>query len=426
MARPLRYEHRIRRACGGRPKAVLQSARRSHRVPENRSSPQQNPSANVGPSDERAAVAQRLRGTNDVGIVFGPVVVTRSAVLAADDGDHEGPVGQCLETVKITGRDNHGDLARRELDVLDHPQLGMPFDLAVICPGINRVAQATTAYDDGLPNAVIVRRNQLVFRELIERERQLAVVVEILGIVDVVRLALSPKLEKVRASRQGLRCSQQAAAQPLAVVIYIVLVDGFDQRLCASAHGMVIAKVRHEQTPKSGCGSLSQIDPRYFDLFPCTLHYVWLDLRVSLELLPRRKVANDGRADNLFIGVERMAPSLKFPGSLSFPINARCSSRARERREDASLSVPSVARIRNCMQGSLCCPNARKLGIGIAGPATPRSWRTASVVWRNTEIVRFMRLAVIGSSLKAHVGAFDHLGGLRGVSLDEFCKLRRR
>src|ERR1700730_11196342 len=195
----------------------------------------------------------------------------------------------------------------------------MPFDLAVICPGINRMAQTATAYDDGLPNAVLVWRNQLVFRELVERERQLAVVVEILGIIDVVRLTLCPELEQVGASRQRLRCSQQAAAQPLAVVIYIVLVDGFDQRLCASAHGMVLAKIRHEQTPKSGCGSLSQIDPRYFDLFPCTSHYVWLDLQVSLELLPRRKVDNDGRADNLFIGVERMAAQLEVPGVRSLP-----------------------------------------------------------------------------------------------------------
>src|SRR6202158_4374449 len=78
-----------------------------------------------GPSDERAAVAQRLRGANDVGVVLGPVVVTCRAVLTADDGDHEGAVGQGLETVNIARRDNHGDLARRELDVLDHPQFGM-------------------------------------------------------------------------------------------------------------------------------------------------------------------------------------------------------------------------------------------------------------------------------------------------------------
>src|ERR1700682_3680850 len=250
MARRLLDEHRIRRACGSRPTAVLRSAPRWRRGPENRWSPPQNPSASVGPADERAAVAQRLRGTNDVGVVLGPVVVTCRAVLTADDGDHEGAVGQGFETVNITGRDNHGDLARRELNVLDHPQFGMPLDLAVICSRIHRMPQATTAYDDGLPNAVIVRRNQLVFRELVECERQLAVVIEILGIIDVVRLALTPKLEKVRASRQGLSRAQQAATQPLAVVICVVLVDGFDQRPCASAHGGVIAKLGHEQTPK--------------------------------------------------------------------------------------------------------------------------------------------------------------------------------
>src|SRR3982074_693822 len=120
MAGRLLDEHRIRRACGSRPTAVLRSARRWRRVPENRSSPPQNPSVErEAPSDEHAAVAQRLRGTNDVGIVLGPVVVTCSAVLAADDGDHEGAVGQGFETVNIAGWDNHGDLARRELDILD-------------------------------------------------------------------------------------------------------------------------------------------------------------------------------------------------------------------------------------------------------------------------------------------------------------------
>jgi hypothetical protein len=111
------------------------------------------------------------------------------------------------------------------------------FYASVVYAFVGRVFQRATAKHQGFPNAMVMRRDELALGELIEFQSQLIVVIQPLGVFNVVGLAFDAQFVQVRPLRDREGCVQQTLTQLAAVVVMRVGVNGADHPSRAGSDG---------------------------------------------------------------------------------------------------------------------------------------------------------------------------------------------
>ncbi len=178
-----------------------------------------------------------------VALLFRFEVMPCFGVVAADDGDRIGALFQRHEGVDFGGLRHDRDVAGLQFAIVDDREVGIAFLAAVVLALVHGVLEAPLVDCERFPHAVIVRRDAFALWEFVERDDELAIVIEVLRVIDVIALPLDAERQQIGLRDNPLQRTLQRLHQS-GVVVFVLLDDVHDVER-ALAHDLFTVRGGH-------------------------------------------------------------------------------------------------------------------------------------------------------------------------------------
>lgn len=158
----------------GQPAGWQQNARRSEQAEAGRSVVTQDRSGSASRAEQSKRSFHDLRFAGHAGFFFRLEIVPGRRVVAADHSDRIGAFFERNEGVDFGRLRHDGNVARIQAAIVDGLKVGKAFLAAIVFAFIDRVIEAALVDRERFPNPVIVRRDALALRKLIQRDDELS------------------------------------------------------------------------------------------------------------------------------------------------------------------------------------------------------------------------------------------------------------